>query len=152
MSLQQWRRRKRAYLKHLWVHEREEWCYCWSEVQWCYDETDEREIYPSIVGEKMLVGRIHILQCFLSFCDRQLFVSLTAPHGEMGSCVEKLINFAWCVCAAFIRLWIVDFQNRSWQYHDQWWINTRKVKRKSFWFVQKNFYIGHRAAPALNHC
>ena len=60
----------------------------------CYDKTDEREIYPSIVGEKMLVGRIHILQCFLSFCDRQLFVSLTAPHREMESCVEKLINFA----------------------------------------------------------
>ena len=26
----------------------------------CYDETDEREIYPRIVGEKILVGRIHI--------------------------------------------------------------------------------------------
>ena len=62
----------------------------------CYDvEIDVREIYPSIVGEKMLVGRTHILQCFLSFCDRQLFVLLlTAPHGKMESCVEKLIKFA----------------------------------------------------------
>ena len=25
-----------------------------------YDETDEREIYPRIVGEKMLFGRIRI--------------------------------------------------------------------------------------------